>query len=86
LGGPDNKRAILRSEGLDPAYLDDLAGRRTRYLGTDTTRIVCLPTCGHAKRITDHHLVPFHSMEAARAAGYRPCRVCRPASGSDVAA
>ena len=86
LGGPDNKRAILRSEGLDPGYLEELAERRTRFVGTDTTHIVCFPTCRQARRITDGHRVPFHSLGEARAAGYRPCRTCRPASGADIAA
>jgi O-6-methylguanine DNA methyltransferase len=81
LGGPGNKRTILRSEGLDPEALESLAARGVRYIGSDTTNVVCLPTCRHARRITDPHRVPFRSMRAAEDAGYRPCRVCRPDSG-----
>ena len=49
-----------------------------RYIGSDTTHIVCLPTCHHARRVMPRHQVPFRSLEAAAAAGYRPCKVCRP--------
>jgi O-6-methylguanine DNA methyltransferase len=86
LGGPANKRTILRSEGLDPEGLERMAAAGVRYMGSDTTGVVCLPTCHHARRITDRHQVPFRSLTAASAAGYRPCRVCRPASGVATAA
>jgi len=86
LGGPGNKRTILRSEGLDPDGLERLAASGTRYIGSDTTNVVCLPTCHHAQRITAPHRVPFRSMRAAESAGYRACRVCRPDSGSALAA
>lgn len=78
LGGPANKRTILRSEGLDPDELEGLAARGIRYLGSDTTRVACLPTCRHARRIGGAHRVPFRSWGAVQAAGYRACRVCRP--------
>lgn len=86
LGGPANKRTILRSEGLDPDGLERLAASGIRYFGSDTTHVVCLPTCHHARRITDAHRVPFRSLRTAASAGYRPCRVCRPDSGAAVAA
>jgi O-6-methylguanine DNA methyltransferase len=81
LGGPANKRAILADEGLDPDAMESAARAGIRYLGSDTTHVVCLPTCQHARRITAQHRVPFRSLEAAAGAGYRPCRVCRPVSG-----
>ena len=80
LGGPENKRRILAAEGLDPDAMEAEAGAGIRFLGSDTTHIVCLPTCQHARRITARHRVPFGSLRAARAAGYRPCRRCRPVS------
>jgi O-6-methylguanine DNA methyltransferase len=80
LGGAENKRRILAAEGLDPEALEAGAHAGVRYVGSDTTRIVCLPTCQHARRITAAHRVPFGSLGAARAAGYRPCRRCRPVS------
>lgn len=86
LGGPANKRTILRAEGLDPDGLEDQARAGVRYLGSDTTHIVCLPTCHHAKRITTPHRVPFRSLAIAADAGFRPCRVCRPDSGASLAA
>jgi O-6-methylguanine DNA methyltransferase len=80
LGGPENKRRILAAEGLDPDALEAGAHAGVRYIGSDTTRIVCLPTCQHARRITLGHRVPFGSLTAAKEAGYRACKRCRPVS------
>jgi O-6-methylguanine DNA methyltransferase len=80
LGGPDNKRRILQAEGLDPDWLEAEASAGVRFIGSDTTHIVCHPTCHDAKRVTARHRVRFGSLAAARAAGYRPCRHCRPVS------
>lgn len=86
LGGPANKRTILRSEGLDPDELERLASRGIRYLGSDTTGVACLPTCRHARRISTAHVVPFRSWGAVEAAGFRACQVCRPIGGTMAAA
>ncbi len=86
LGGSVNKRTILRAEGLDPDGLEGLARSGIRFIGSDTTHIVCLPTCHNAKRITGSHRVPFRSMARAVDAGYRTCRACRPDSGAGLAA
>ena len=85
LGGPENKRTILVAEGLDPDALESAARTGQRFVGSDTTHIVCLPTCHAARRITPAHRVPFRSLAGAAAAGYRPCRECRPASGAMAA-
>lgn len=85
LGGPANKRTILAAEGLDPDALELAARTGVRYVGSDTTHVVCLPTCHNAKRITPAHRVPFRSLAAAAGAGYRPCRNCRPTSGAIAA-
>ena len=77
-GGPTAKRAILGWEGVDAARLERLARRGIRFLGSDTTRIFCYPTCRHARRITDRHRVDFGTVEAASAAGYRACKDCTP--------
>ncbi len=82
LGGPANKRALLASEGIDPDALEALGRAGTRYVGSDTTRIVCHPTCRNARRIRAGHRVPFRSLRDAAAAGYRACRVCRPAEAA----
>jgi O-6-methylguanine DNA methyltransferase len=78
LGGPENKRTILAVEGADPDELEALARAGVRYFGSDTTHIYCMPTCRDARRVTERHLVHFPSAKAASAAGYRPCRHCRP--------
>jgi len=78
LGGPQNKRTILASEGVDVPELERLAVAGIRYIGSDTTKVFCLPTCRHARRVTDRHRVEFRSSAEGRARGYRPCHVCRP--------
>lgn len=80
LGGPANKRTILAAEGLDPDRLEAAARRGERLSGSDTTRIVCWPTCRHARRTRPEHRVAFRSLREAAHAGYRPCRVCRPSA------
>jgi O-6-methylguanine DNA methyltransferase len=86
LGGPANKRTILAAEGADPDGLEDLARRGIRFVGSDTTRIYCLPTCHQARRVTPTHKVRFRSAAESEEAGYRACKVCRPSHGADAAA
>ena len=76
--GVGYKRTLLAAEGADPDELERLGRRGTRFFGSDTTRIYCYPTCAHARRVTDRHLLRFAGVAEAAAAGYRPCRVCRP--------
>jgi O-6-methylguanine DNA methyltransferase len=76
--GDDAKRVMLAAEGLDPDALEALASQGVRYFGSDTTHIFCFPTCRHAQRTTTEHLRRFRSETEALAAGYRPCKVCRP--------
>jgi O-6-methylguanine DNA methyltransferase len=82
LGGPHNKRTILAAEGLDPDDFERRARVGQHYTGSRTTHIVCNPTCRHARRVMDKHRVWFRSLDAAADAGYRPCKICRPASGA----
>jgi O-6-methylguanine DNA methyltransferase len=80
LGGPDNKRTLLRWEGAEPDELERLARAGIRYIGSDTTRIYCHPTCRQARRVTDRHRVQFHTGREATGHGYRACKLCRPAA------
>lgn len=82
--GSEMKRELLDHEGLDPAGVETLADRGVRYTGSDTTRVFCHPSCHAARRITEAHRVEFRTETAAEAAGYRPCKLCRP--GTAVAA
>jgi O-6-methylguanine DNA methyltransferase len=77
-GGPEAKRAVLESEGMDTTEMERLPAAGVRFLGSDTTRIYCYPSCRNARRITSHHRVPLRSADDARHAGYRACKVCRP--------
>ena len=83
--GSDRKRAVLHAEGVDVERLEGLARSGVRYIGSDTTRIFCLPTCHNARRIRPLHEVRFRSGAAAAAAGYRACRECRPTVGASAA-
>jgi O-6-methylguanine DNA methyltransferase len=80
--GGEAKRAVLTAEGLSPEAIEAEARAGIRYHASDTTGIYCFPTCRHARRITTPHRVTFASDTAAQAAGYRPCKVCRPALAS----
>jgi O-6-methylguanine DNA methyltransferase len=72
------KERLLRAEHVDLGELRGLARERIFFLGSDSTHIVCFPTCHHARRITVRHRVGFRSVPEAIGAGYRPCRRCRP--------
>jgi O-6-methylguanine DNA methyltransferase len=85
-GGPEAKRRVLASEGVNADELERLADTGARYLGSDTTNIFCYPSCRNARRITPRHRVTFRSGEDATAAGYRACQVCRPLTVSPFAA
>ncbi len=78
MGDPENKRALLEAEGMDVEEFEELTARGVRFVGSDTTHIFCHPTCSHGGRITERHRQEFTSERQARAAGYRPCKVCRP--------
>jgi O-6-methylguanine DNA methyltransferase len=74
LGGPGNKRLLLKLEGVPVDELEPVKG----FFGSDTTRIFCLPWCGYGRRVMDKHKVAFRSQAEAEAAGYRACKHCRP--------
>jgi O-6-methylguanine DNA methyltransferase len=76
--GSAAKERLLRTEQVDLDELRSLARRQVFYVGSDTTGVVCYPTCHNARRITAAHRRGFHDLAAAEAAGYRPCRSCRP--------
>ncbi|HEU4403088.1 MAG TPA: methylated-DNA--[protein]-cysteine S-methyltransferase [Candidatus Polarisedimenticolia bacterium] len=80
---------VLRSDGSLGGYAFGL-GMKRRLLeleratplleGCRSTHIVCRVGCGAAQRMRSDHRVVFGSVAEARTAGYRPCRVCRPAA------
>jgi O-6-methylguanine DNA methyltransferase len=78
LGSDDNKQLLLASEGLDVARYQRMARAGIRFIGSDTTRIYCHPTCAAARRITKEHRVEFTTAQTATRTGYRPCKRCRP--------
>jgi O-6-methylguanine DNA methyltransferase len=76
--GPAMKRELLQREGVDVQALDEMAKKKVRYIGSRTTKIVCLPTCRDAKRIREENRVPFRAAGEAVEKGFRPCRHCQP--------
>jgi O-6-methylguanine DNA methyltransferase len=82
-GGPAAKARLLAHEGVDLAELRRLARQGIRFRGSRTTRIFCLPTCYSRRWARAEHTVYFHSAAEARAAGFRPCKLCRPAGEDD---
>jgi methylphosphotriester-DNA--protein-cysteine methyltransferase len=65
--------------------MERLAASGVRFIGSDTTKILCLPTCRHARGVTDRQRIEFHSMADGQARGYRACLVWRPASAAAAA-
>jgi O-6-methylguanine DNA methyltransferase len=81
LFGAQRKDELLRSERANLDEAAGLAARGAHYLGSDTTGVVCLPTCHQARRITEAHRHEFRTATDAAQAGYRPCQHCQPAAG-----
>ncbi len=78
-GGPAKKKELLQLEGVDVGLLERMAAGGRRFLASRTTRIFCLPVCSAARRIQEENRVFLADDAQARAAGFRPCRKCRPA-------
>lgn len=79
-GGPEAKKAILTLEGVRVQQLAELARAGIRYQGVKTTGVYCYPTCHHGRRALERNVVWLHDAAEAKAAGFRPCKSCRPAA------
>lgn len=75
--GAGEKVRLLREEGVSP---EELA--RAPYVATPTTGVVCHATCRNARRIQAKNRRSFRSVSEAMAAGFRPCKVCRPVAAA----
>jgi len=80
MGGPANKRDLLKREGVKCDELEDLTRKGVRYVGCKSTHIYCFPTCRDIRRARDENRVPFRGGQDAEEHGYRPCKHCRPAA------
>jgi O-6-methylguanine DNA methyltransferase len=78
-GGPEAKRQILTMEGVRVKRIEELARAGVRYQGVKTTKVFCFPTCHTGRHALEKNVVWLHDEASARAAGFRPCKVCRPA-------
>ncbi|MEV5708952.1 methylated-DNA--[protein]-cysteine S-methyltransferase [Actinoallomurus sp. NPDC052274] len=79
--GAPAKERLLRMEDVNLEEVGTLAAKNVYYVGSDTTGIVCFPSCRDARRITPAHWHGFRNLAQAESAGYRPCRHCRPGGG-----
>jgi AraC family transcriptional regulator of adaptative response/methylated-DNA-[protein]-cysteine methyltransferase len=55
-----------------------LPTRSGPVVGVRTTRIYCRPICRPGRAPRPENCIPFLSAEVAEAAGFRPCKQCRP--------
>ncbi len=78
--GSENKRAVLQAEGAEPELIETLARAGVRYYAHAESGTFCLITCGGEHRRSDPDRVAYRSERDALAAGYRPCKDCRPAA------
>jgi O-6-methylguanine DNA methyltransferase len=76
--GPAMKRELLRAEGVDIEWLDELARSGIRYIGNFDDRSFCFPTCRAVEAIPEASVALFHDAEDARGKGFEPCEWCRP--------
>ena len=76
-GGAGRKLQLLRSEGF---ALADQAVRLPDSVvwGHRTTQIYCRTNCRAAARVDRGRMLFFADQKAARQAGLRPCKICRP--------
>lgn len=49
-----------------------------KYVGSKNSNKYHYPTCKWAQKISPKNLVTFKSAKDAQAAGYVPCKVCKP--------
>src|SRR5687767_1138526 len=68
---------------MERAYLTkDAAYNGLFFLGVRTTGIFCRPTCP-ARKPLPKNVEYFRSAQGALAAGYRPCKRCKPLAADD---
>jgi len=78
--------AVLPSPMLDPETVWQQIATRDRaarfFYGVATTGVFCRPSCG-SRRPLRANVRLFPDCAAARAAGFRPCKKCRPTASSE---
>src|SRR6202162_6051171 len=79
-GGPEAKRAILTMEGVRVNRLQALARGGGPYQGGKKRKSIFYTTLSTWRHALEKNIVWLHDEASARAAGFRPCKVCRPAA------
>ena len=54
-GGPAMKEALFRAERVNLDEVAELASSGVHYVGSTTTKIVCLPSCRDVRRVAARH-------------------------------
>ena len=67
------------------AALTERPAAQALFVGSARGLVYHRPSCEWAGRIAAANRIPFRSAEEARAAGYTPCRICRPPEGKPLA-
>jgi O-6-methylguanine DNA methyltransferase len=80
LGGEHNKWELLAFEGAEPGLLETLAASGVRIQGNTSTGVFCLPTCRAIRNSKPENVRGFQTGAAAIDAGFRPCKLCKPAA------
>ncbi|NUM52656.1 MAG: methylated-DNA--[protein]-cysteine S-methyltransferase [Candidatus Hydrogenedentes bacterium] len=90
MNSPRSSRRAIETPP-DPAVWQGILERDRRldglvYYGVTSTRIFCRPTCP-SRRPRPDRVVIFTNTDSAKAAGFRPCKRCKPeaATSRDVA-
>lgn len=78
LGGPENKHALLKFEGVDIPRLEELAKRKVRFVADKETNLFHLPSCKSGPAPDSPILIELKSLEEALDTKLEPCRRCKP--------
>lgn len=70
--------ALSRSEMVERMLSSNGEAARTFVVGVKTTGIYCLPSCRPPRKPRPENCVFFATPLQARAAGFRPCKLCEP--------
>ena len=78
LGGAEEKKRVLKFEGLDIKRVEDLAARSIRFLGDEKEKVFHVSTCRLAPIAGSDEYLELRSAKAAEELLMKPCIRCRP--------
>jgi len=69
---------LSRDEMIERTLASDPASNGRFIVGVKTTGIYCLPACHPPRKPKPENCAFFESLDEARAAGFRACKLCKP--------